>query len=85
MWLLPINELPMGLLRLQPFLVLAEFRFTVCERARVNVRAKGRAVNSVFLVQLRKMLATDFCGSTWIGDVIENFVPRRIQGLGFVR
>jgi len=36
--------------------------FYFCERARVNVRAKGRAVNSVFLVQLRKMFATDFHG-----------------------
>jgi hypothetical protein len=29
----------------------------------VNVRVKGRAVNSVFLVQLRKIVATDFRGS----------------------
>jgi hypothetical protein len=34
--------------------------FIFVERARVNVRVKGRWVNSVFLVQLRKMLATDW-------------------------
>jgi hypothetical protein len=37
-------------------------RFIFVEKARVNVRAKGRAVNSVFLVQLRKMFAADFRG-----------------------
>ena len=33
-------------------------------KAKVTVRAKGARVNSVFLVQLRKRVATDFRGST---------------------
>jgi bacillopeptidase F (M6 metalloprotease family) len=35
-------------------------------RAKVTVRAKGSLVNSVFLVQLRKKVATDFRGSARI-------------------
>jgi hypothetical protein len=62
-------------------LVWAEFRFSFCERAKENVRAKGRAVNSVFLVQLRKMLATDFPDQHGLKRLSKNVVPRRIQGL----
>ena len=46
---------------IQTVRVLSGFSFFV-EGARVNVRAKGRAVNSVFLVQLRKMIAGDCDG-----------------------
>jgi hypothetical protein len=37
----------------------------------VNVRAKWGAVNSVFLVQLRKMLGTDFYGLTRVKELVE--------------
>jgi hypothetical protein len=40
--------------------LIMKFTGDFYERARVNVRAKERAVNSVFLVQLRKIVATDF-------------------------
>ena len=43
----------------------------------MNVGAKGRAVNSVFLVQLRKMLATDFHGSTRIVKLVEDVALNR--------
>jgi hypothetical protein len=52
--------------------------------ARVNVRAKGRAVNSVFLVQLRKMLATDFRGWARMENLLEDMVLSRAVGLGSV-
>jgi hypothetical protein len=42
--------------------IAAEITFNFVERARVNVRAKGRGVNSVFLVQLRKMLSVECDG-----------------------
>jgi len=48
----------------------------------VNVRAKGRAVNSVFLVQLRKIVATDFWGSARMEGLLENMVLSRAEGLG---
>jgi hypothetical protein len=38
------------------FVSSARVRFIFCERAKVNVRAKSAGVNSVFLVQLRKIL-----------------------------
>jgi hypothetical protein len=50
----------------QPVGVSAEYGFYFVERANENVVGKERGVNSVFLVQLRKMLATDFRGSTRI-------------------
>src|ERR1700684_394559 len=46
-------------------------RFIFIERARVNVRAKGRVVNSVFLVQLRKIVGTDFRGSGGMETLLE--------------
>ena len=54
------------------------------ERARVNVRAKGRGVNSVFLVQLRKMFATDFQGLARIVNLVEDMTLSRTGGLGSV-
>ena len=72
------------LYRVINILILAEFSFTFCERARVNVRAKGRAVNSVFLVQLRKMSATDFRGSTRMKNFLENVTLSRTEGAGSV-
>jgi hypothetical protein len=59
-------------------------RFIFVERARVNVRAKGRAVNSVFLVQLRKIVATDFRGLARIQNLLEEMVLSRAVGLGSV-
>jgi hypothetical protein len=50
----------------------------------VNVRAKGRAVNSVFLVQLRKMLATDFRGWARMENLLGEMVLSRTEGLGSV-
>jgi len=42
---------------------LAGFRFPFfCVGANQNVRGNGLVVNSVFLVQLRKIFATDFHG-----------------------
>ncbi|MGA9975617.1 MAG: hypothetical protein WBP98_12475, partial [Candidatus Sulfotelmatobacter sp.] len=52
--------------------------------ARVNVRAKGRAVNSVFLVQLRKMLAADFRGSARIKGLVRDVSLSRIGGVDSV-
>jgi len=66
------------------FLSATDFRFIFAERARVNVRAKGRAVNSVFLVQLRKMLAADFRGSAGMENLLEDVVLSRTEGLGSV-
>ncbi len=57
-------------------------RFIFVERARVNVGAKGRGVNSVFLVQLRKMFATDFHGSTRVVNLVEDVRLSRTEGLG---
>jgi hypothetical protein len=54
------------------------------ERARVNVRAKGRGVNSVFLVQLRKMFATDFHGLVRIVNLVEGVTLRRTESAGSV-
>jgi hypothetical protein len=50
----------------------------------VNVGAKGSAVNSAFLVQLRKMLSTDFRGSTRMVNLLEDVTLSRIQGSGRV-
>jgi hypothetical protein len=50
----------------------------------VNVRAKGRAVNSVFLVQLRKIVATDSRGSPRVKDLGGDVSLSRVQGLGCV-
>jgi hypothetical protein len=58
----------------------AEFDFIFVERANENVVAKGRGVNSVFLVQLRKMLTADFRGSTRIEDLIEYSSRSRLRG-----
>ena len=50
----------------------------------MNVRAKGRAVNSVFLVQLRKIVATDFHGLARMENLLEDRVLSRTEGLGSV-
>ena len=50
----------------------------------MNVRAKERAVNSVFLVQLRKMVAADFGRSTRIKNLVGDMPLSRVQGLGCV-
>ena len=50
----------------------------------MNVRAKGRGVNSVFLVQLRKMFATDFRGSARIVNLVEEVTLSRTEGAGSV-
>ena len=50
----------------------------------MNVRAKGRAVNSVFLVQLRKIVATDFRGLARMENLLEDMVLSRTEGLGSV-
>jgi hypothetical protein len=55
-----------------------------CLMANQNVRAKGRAVNSVFLVQLRKMVATDFRGSTRIKNSFKDVRLSRTEGAGSV-
>jgi hypothetical protein len=44
--------------------VAAGMSLEIVVRAKVTVRAKWAWVNSVFLVQLRKKMATDFRGST---------------------
>src|SRR5258708_28707288 len=49
------------------------------KRARPNVRAKWDGVNSVFLVQLRKMMAGDFLGSERIKKSVEDVLPSRWQ------
>src|SRR5579864_3248694 len=41
-------------------------------RAKVTLRAKWARVNSVFLVQLRKKTATDFCGLSRIGQRLKD-------------
>jgi hypothetical protein len=50
-----------------PICCLGAGWITFCERAKVNVRAKARAVNSVFLVQLRKcklpVVTSEHCAS----------------------
>ena len=48
----------------------------------MNVRAKGRAVNSVFLVQLRKMFAAEFCGLARSVNLLEDVALSRTEGLG---
>jgi len=49
-------------------------------RVKPNVRAKGRVVNSVFLVQLRKMMVTDHSGSTRIKELPEDILLNRVCG-----
>jgi CBS domain containing-hemolysin-like protein len=66
------------------FVSSTEFWFSFYERARVNVRAKGRAVNSVFLVQLRKMLDKYFGGLAWSVKIVEEVVLSRMKGVGSV-
>jgi hypothetical protein len=46
--------------------VAAGMSLEIVVRATVTVRVKWARVNSVFLVQLRKKMATDFRGSTRI-------------------
>src|SRR5271169_2577791 len=58
--------------------------FIFHEKARVNVRAKGRAVNSVFLVQLRKIVATDFRGSAGMENLLDGMALSGAEGLGSV-
>ena len=50
----------------------------------MTVRAKGRGVNSVFLVQLRKMLATDFRGWARIKELDRDVSLSRMEGLASV-
>ena len=45
---------------------------------------KEGAVNSVFLVQLRKILATDFHGSARIVNLVEGVTLSRTEGSGSV-
>jgi hypothetical protein len=45
-----------------------------------NVRAKGHVVNSVFLVQLSKMMVTDPGGSTRIKELPEDTLLNRVCG-----
>jgi len=63
---------------IRPVMSLAETCFLL--RANQNVRAKERAVNSVFLVQLRKMFATDFRGWTRIKNFFKNVWLSRAEG-----
>jgi hypothetical protein len=51
-----------------------------CQRAKSNVRAKGREVNSIFLVQLRKMLVENFCGATQGKRLGRDVALSRLQG-----
>ena len=67
------------------FLSSTEFCFIFCERARVTVRAKGCAVNSAFLVQLRKMLDKYFGGLAWSVNLVEEVGLTRMEGSGSVR
>jgi hypothetical protein len=53
-------------------------------RANQNVRAKERLVNSVFLVQLRKMFATDLHGCSRIKNLADDGAVSRVEGLGSV-
>ena len=53
-------------------------------RANQNVRAKERAVNSVFLVQLRKMFATDLCGSARTKNFFGGVAVSRVEGAGSI-
>jgi len=57
---------------------------TVVERAKLNVRAKWRRVNSVFLVQLRKMLDADFRGMGEIKDLVKGMPLSRTEGSGSI-
>jgi hypothetical protein len=66
------------------FLSSAEFDFIFWLRANQNVRAKERPVNSVFLVQLRKMVAGDFCGSRRIKNFFRDALVSRSEGLSSV-
>jgi hypothetical protein len=61
-------------------IVLAGVDSLFCFGANQNVRANGLAVNSVFLVQLRKMLGTDFYGSVRIEEVYGDVAVSRLQG-----
>ena len=54
--------------------VAAGMSLEIVVRAKVTVRAKWAWVNSVFLVQVRKKLATDFRGSARIGRTLG--IPR---------
>jgi hypothetical protein len=46
----------------------------------VNVRVKGCAVNSVFLVQLRKIVGRGFRGSAGMENLFEDVVLSRAEG-----
>ena len=54
------------IVKCDPEPVRVEMSLEIFMRAKVTVRANGSRVNSVFLVQLRKKVATDFRGSTRI-------------------
>ena len=49
-------------------------------RANQNVRAKRRAVNSAFLVQLRKILARDSYGSAQVKIFFKGMAVSRMEG-----
>jgi hypothetical protein len=66
----------------QPIGVPAEFGFYFVERANENVEGKGRGVNSVFLVQLRKRVGMDFRGSERIKNRVEDTLVTRLRGGG---
>ena len=70
-------------LRPRPVTVFAEVRFFffILLRANQNVRAKERLVNSVFLVQLRKMVATEFRGLARIKNPSRDMAVSRLEGL----
>jgi hypothetical protein len=57
-------------------------RYDFLLRANQNVRAKERAVNSVFLVQLMKMVATKFHGLARIKNFFRDRAVSRLEGLG---
>jgi len=61
---------------------LAEFGFYFVERANENVEGKGRGVNSVFLVQLRKRVAMDFADSYGSKNRVGDTLVRRLRGGG---
>jgi hypothetical protein len=65
-------------------IAVAGLRIIFCLRAGLNVRVKSRAVNSVFLVQLRKFSAADFRGSTLIKNLVEDAPLSRTEGAGSV-
>jgi hypothetical protein len=52
-------------------------------RANQNVRAKGRAVNSVFLVQLRKCLPGIFLDGDGSGTFFDDAAVMRVEGLSW--